>query len=76
MRDYLSRHTPFRRIRRSIYGTVVAVLMTTSAVALPDDCPPVERGWWVRVCEEKTEAAGVNIDIGLGGDAVQYTRRF
>jgi hypothetical protein len=43
--------------------------------ASPDDCPPVDRGWWVRVCEAKTEADGVRIELGQGGKAVEYTRR-
>jgi len=45
-------------------------------LASPDDCPPVDRGWWVRVCDAKTEASGVRIDLGLGGVAAQNTRRY
>lgn len=37
---------------------------------------PSQRGWWVRICEKKTEASGVRIDLGLGGAGVKNTRRF
>lgn len=55
---------------------LLVLLCVVSAVALDNDCPPAERGWWVRICEAKTEAAGVSIDLGLGGAGVRNTHRF
>lgn len=66
-------------LRKQNLGRILAqvlCLLCFSAAASPDDCPPVERGWFVRICEAKTEAAGVGIELGLGGASQKGTRRF
>lgn len=44
---------------------------TRSPATATAPVPPevTKNGWWIRVCTPKTEASGIRLEIGLGGNA-------
>ena len=61
------------RPRLALIRPVPLVLLVLLCLVLPaasisaDDCPPAERGWFIRIIPQQTEAPGVRLEIGFGG---------
>jgi hypothetical protein len=50
----------------------VFVLLFASTTSTHADFPPhAPRGWWFRVCDRKTEAPGVQLEVRVGGNAME-----
>jgi hypothetical protein len=58
---------------KNLTRLIVLVLLIGSSFAVcadaptAQDCPFSERGWFIRIIPEQTEAPGVRIEIGFGG---------
>lgn len=53
----------------SIAATPKVTATPAVAVSPPTAERAVKDGWWVRVCTSKTQASGVDLEIGLGGNS-------
>ncbi len=59
----------WRACKLVILFTVIVLTVTARA-----DCPPKERGWFVRICPhpDPTESGNIGFDVGLGGKAESH----